>query len=142
MKIAPVMTVPALAHDAMMLKRFGSKVSAHGKVERRVIYNLCLHLYANGFRLHSLYDGEELTDFAPELPSDEAIAAAMNLAFNLDEASIRFIANNRLQDSEDWHGVLYVGGNGVDCIADWNYDKGDGDKFNATMEEFNADDYA
>jgi len=53
---------PALDHDAMMLKRFNSKVSANGHLERAIVWNLCAHLAAAGFAVVSIDDGEDVTD--------------------------------------------------------------------------------
>jgi hypothetical protein len=139
MKIKPVFDVPSLKIDKTLFSK--REMPAHCKLERRIIYNLCLHLYANGFRLHSVFDGEEVDDgYTVEQKAEVAIKQAMELVFNLDEASIRFISQSATNNNAD-HGVLYIGGNGVDCIADWNYFSDDSDGFNKVMDEFNPDDY-
>lgn len=148
MKIAHVMTPPALEHDALMLARYGMGVAGTGKLERRIVYNLMRHVEANGFRMYAIYDGEETTKVVgagglledKDAQSEARIKAAMELVFNLDEVSLRFRAkagSGQIANRE--HGVLVVLGNGEDCIADWNYSEGDADGFNAIMEEFDAE---
>lgn len=120
---------PALDHDAMMKAEFGTVVSASGKLERRIVFNLIEHCVAAGFTKLAVYDGEEMTAVADA-------KAAMELIFNLDEASMRF---RKPGCSE--HGVLLVLGEGADCIADWNYTEGDPDGFDAMMNAFDTDNY-
>jgi len=131
--------VPALDHDAMMLARFGTTVSADGKLERRIVWNLCAHLEAAGFIVYRTFDGEEMR-------YPKTAKGAMELIFNTDEASLRFIpvscAKLKKNKSMYEHGVLLVLGNGVDIVSDWNYTEGDPDGFNAAMDKFNAEDYA
>lgn len=136
-----ILQPPALDHDAMMAKRFGTVVGGSGKVERRIVWNLMSLLQANGFRPTGVFDGDDFTEVADA-------KAAMELIFNLDEASVRFAPSyatdlehdeeNRFFDPRE-HGVLLVLGNGVDCICDWNYTEGDEDGFNRTMDAFNPE---
>lgn len=116
-----------LDHDVMMEKRYGVKVSVDGKIERRIVAALCEHLERAGFYVHSVFDGEEETRCADA-------RSAMELIFNLDEASLRFYKD----DPEQWHGVLLVLGNREDIISDWNYFSDDRDGFNAAMDKFDA----
>lgn len=133
-------TAPALDIDKILFKERGGKPYAGGVLERRIVANLIFHMQANGFRVHSIWDGEEFTGFpATEQPAD-ALKRAMELIFNLDEVSLRFV--NREFDDDDEHGVLLILGNGQDIIADWNYFGDDRDGFNRAMEEFNAEDFA
>lgn len=121
---------PTLAHDVMMKSRFKVDVSTSGHFERRIVWNLCHYMAAKGFEIHCIYDGEEFT----KRPS---ILEVMNLIFNLDEVSLRFI-----KKGFTWHGVLLIMGNGnggKDLISDWNYSNGDADGFNAAMHEFAFD---
>ncbi|MGZ5078635.1 MAG: hypothetical protein ACXWHZ_03710 [Usitatibacter sp.] len=128
-------------------RRLG-KPDARGKLERRIVANLIAHLDRNGFVPYRTYDGEEFT-----LVGD--VKSAMEVVFNLDEVSLRFIpkswANARLHpitptpeqlEEREW-GVLLVLGNGVDIISDWNYSKADGDgaMFGRAMDAFDADDF-
>lgn len=138
-------TVPALDHDAMMLRRFGCKVSPSGVVERRIVANLIAHLGKAGFSVHSVNDGEELT-------AVNDMKSAMELVFAVDEASLRFHKTGskksktaRGLNSDAWHGVLLIfgnGNNGLDCISDWNFYDGDRDGFDAAMNAFNPEAYA
>lgn len=122
--------VPALAHDAMMLERFGVQVSLTGRIERRIVAGLCAHLHAHCFEVSSVYDGEVETPV-------RSVQAAMELVFNLDEVSLRFRLRTDAQGLE--HGVYLVPGNGVDIISDWNYTHGDPDGFHRAMDVFKAE---
>lgn len=117
---------PALAHDAMMLERFGCRVGANGRLERFIVWNLCAHMAAKGWNVHDVYDSEEITKVADA-------RAAMELIFNLDEAWITFAkGRNR-------HRVFLVIGNGCDIVSDWGYTVHDPDGFNAAMESFDSE---
>ncbi len=131
----PVVQAPVLDHDAMMLKRFNSVVNGRGRRERRIVANLCEHVLANGFRHYIVYDGEEEVEVS-------TTKEAMELIFNLDEVSLRFVAKDSENPEDDWHGVLLILGNDMDIIADWNYSKGDADGFNATMDAFDVERFA
>lgn len=131
--------VPALDIDQQL-----GQPHARGKLERRIFANLVAHLDRAGFVLSSIWDGEERTAVT-------TVKSAMELAFNLDECSVRFVqrgqpvgeveeTGNRFGANE--HGVLLVFGNGVDCVSDWNYTKGDPDGWNKAMEAFDAEHYA
>lgn len=122
---------PALEHDAMMLKRFGQSVSPQGKLERRIVANLIAHIEKAGFKVHSVYDGDE------EIRVKD-MKSAMELIFNLDEVSLRFYKTK----PSEWHGVLLVLGNGVDIVSDWNFFDGDRDGFDAAMQAFDSEQYA
>lgn len=132
---------PALDCDALMLNKYGRGVSPQGKLERRIVAALIAHVLSAGFKLHSVNDGDEIT---PVSTAKEA----MELIFNLDEASLRFYKGGRkgeTQDAlsaDDWHGVLLVLGNGIDIVSDWNYSTGDADGFNATMDSFDPEQFA
>lgn len=121
--------VPDLDHDAYMLAHHNRKVSPNGRLERRIVAALCAHLGAHGWIPHTVYDGEETT-------SVTNTKEAMELIFNLYEASLRFCKDDSV------HGVLLICGNGIDIISDWNYSRDDKDGFNAAMEAFDAEQYA
>lgn len=130
MTTATILQPPALDHDAMMLKRFDSKVSPDGRLERRIVWNLIAHLEREGFQIHSVYDGGETTRVYTGKD-------AMELIFNLDVASLRFFKGGHRE-----HGVLLVLGNGIDIVSDWNYFHDDRDGFNAAMDAFDSELYA
>jgi hypothetical protein len=70
---------------------------------------------------------------------------AMELVFNLDEASVRFwVPALRLsKERAKWHGVLIVLGNSPEeIVSDWNYFADDRDGFNAAMDAFDSERYA
>lgn len=125
-----ILQPPALDHDAMMLKRFKSKVSPNGKLERRIVFNLCEHLKSKGFELVAVFDGEEFTPIANDTK------AAMELIFNLDEVSVRFQKKGFAE-----HGILLCLGEGMTIITDWSYTKDDPDGFDLAMDEFDSEDY-
>jgi hypothetical protein len=126
---------PPLKHDAMMLERFGHKLSPNGILERRIVWNLFKHLEARGWYVRATWDGEERERV--NTPQE-----AMEFIFNLDEVSVRMAKGAERIKGEDWHGILLVLGNGVDIVSDWNYTKGDPDGFSAAMDAFDAEDYA
>lgn len=138
---APVV-VPALDHDAMMLEKFATKLSDRCVLERRIVANLIAHLQRAGFYVHSVNDGEEL-----RAASDAK--SAMEMVFAVDESSLRFYRGGGARgegaealEGDDWHGVLLVLGNGIDCISDWNFAAGDPDGFDAAMNAFDAERFA
>lgn len=118
---------PVLDHDLLMKQRHNYDVHASGKLERRIVFNLCLHLQAAGFNLVSVWDGEDNTPV--KTPKD-----AMELIFNLDEASLRV-----RKDGFKTHGILLIVGEGDTIITDWNYTEGDPDGFSAAMDAFDAE---
>jgi len=133
-----MLQVPSLDHDAMMLKRFGSVVDPDMARERRIVHFLIQHLAAAGFSPSTVYDGEEETRVADG-------KGAMELIFNLDEASLRFRRSDDAKMTSPTgleHGVLLILGNGVDIVSDWNYEDGDPDGFNAAMETFDVEAFA
>lgn len=119
---------PTLEHDTMMQKEYRVEVGPRGHLERRIVWNLCLYMQTQGFEIHSVYDGDD------EPAKRPGLLPAMNLIFNLDEISLRFI-----KKGYTWHGVLIILGNGIDCISDWNYHVADHDGFNAAMHKFAFD---
>ncbi|MGZ8317481.1 MAG: hypothetical protein ACXWVD_00120 [Telluria sp.] len=134
--------VPELEHDRMMAERWGTKLGPEHRRERRIVAALCGHLQANGFRIHGLYDGEEWHYFKDQ---SDPVKAAMELIFNLDEASLRIAGGDTVHESSEpeyEHGILLIPGNGNmgnDIIADWSYTSGDPDHFNAVMDEFDVE---
>lgn len=127
--------VPLLDQDARMAeicKR--PNVLEHWQaMERRIVWELSNYLQSKGFTIHAVFDGDDYTKV------NNDIKAAMELIFNLDEASLR-ITHPDYPDSE--HGVLFIMGNGNggrDLIADWNYETDDRDGFDAAMEAFDPE---
>jgi len=125
-------TVPDLEIDKLH-EQHGHLISAKGRIERRIVAALCAHLQARGFEMVNVYDGEETTAVS-------TAKEAMELIFNLDEASLRFRrvygeGTGRTMDPRV-HGVFLVLGNGEDIVSDWNYSTGDPDGFNTAMEAF------
>lgn len=139
----PAVIVPQLDIDELMARRHGHTVSPNGKLERRIVAALIAHLESRGFVPMRTWDGEEW-----ERTTDTK--SAMEVIFNLDEVSLRFIpaAKRELVErsfeeiGEVEHGILLVLGNGVDIVSDWNYFADDGDGFNAAMEAFDPEQFA
>ena len=119
---------PSLEIDAQNEKRYGQTVSGNGLLERRIVANLVEHMKRGGWNVHQVFDGEEDT-----LVSDTK--SAMELLFNLDEATLRF------KKGHATHGIYLVFGNGIELIADWFYSTGDVDGFNAVVDAFDAQRY-
>jgi len=126
---APV-AVPELKIDALLYA--GRKMQANAKIERRIVANLIAYLAFHGWTVSSVYDGEE------DEPASDMVSA-MELIFNLDEARLYFFKD--VEGVRHPPSVYIVLGNGVDCLADWNYAKDDADGFNRVMEGFNTEDY-
>jgi len=62
----------------------------------------------------------------------------MELIFNLDDAWVGF----KQESAPAVHYVRLVMGNDTDVVSDWNYKQGDPDGFSATMEKFDAEEFA
>jgi hypothetical protein len=112
-------------------------------LEKSIVRALIAHMKRAGWSVFRINDGEELT-------YPKTIAEALDLIFNLDEASLRFVPTNKLPTGKraqqtrhltarHEHGVLLILGEGVDCINDWNYSDGDADGFNAAMDAFDVE---
>ena len=132
--------VPELDHDAMMLTRFGTRVSPTGRRERRIVANLIAHLHHAGFVPVWVNDGAE--EIAVPLSPDDLNAtmkAPMELIFNLDEARVGFC---RINGNYPAHWVFLVLGNDIDIVSDWNYFVDDRDGFAAAMDAFDAEQFA
>jgi hypothetical protein len=116
---------------------------ANSVLERRIVWNLIRHLTANGFSINAVWDGEERTELLTERVTDPQ-REAMELTFNLDEVSLRFIPTekrtlSRLARQQSEYRVLLVLGNGQDVLTDWSYSKDDADGFNAAMSTFDVE---
>lgn len=128
---AVIYEVPALDHDAMMKRKYGTKVSARGKLERRIAWNLLKHLEASGFKVTSLDDSDNLTNLTGD-PKE-----VMELLFDLDEADI-YVKKGRHHE----HAIRLIFGNGVDMISDYTFAEGDADGFEALMNAFDPEECA
>lgn len=120
--------VPDLAHDAVMRARFGQKISDRGRLERRIAWQMLEHMRAAGFKVRTVYDGEDET---PVL----SCKAAMELMFNLDECGVNF--SRKANDA--YEAVFFVFGNGVDIVSDARYRS---PEFLAAVESFDAERFA
>jgi hypothetical protein len=128
---AVIYEVPALDHDAMMKRKYGTKVSARGKLERRIAWNLLKHLEAAGFKVTSLDDSDNLTNLTGD-PKE-----VMELLFDLDEADI-YVKKGRHHE----HAIRLIFGNGIDMISDYTFAEGDADGFEALMNAFDPEECA
>lgn len=130
LRTKPAVVVPELDHDAMMRARFGREVTPNGRLERRIVAALCVHMAQHGW-LPVAVDGYD----DGRKPATDA-KSAMEWIFNVDEAWIVF------RKGETEHGVFLVLGNGIDLISDWRFALGDRDGFNAAIESFDAERFA
>lgn len=136
MKMLTIECGPVLAHDKMMEKKYGQKINSNGKLERRIVWNLCKHLNTKGFMVTAVDDDGQTIFLRSKNPLIRA-KSAMEHIFNLDDSLVYF----RSQDHSTEHWVRLVLGNGEDIISDFNYFEGDADGFNAAMEAFDVNDY-
>jgi hypothetical protein len=118
---------PQLEIDKILYK--GGQPPARTIRERRIVWNLFLHLAKNGWKVSTVYDGEDNVD-------TNSMQAAMEIIFNLDDARVYF--TNGVEE----HSVVLVLGNDMDIISDWNYANNDPDGFNAAMDKFDAEAFA
>lgn len=125
----PIVEPPVLAHDTMMLTKWGNKLNQCMRTERKLIWNLLAHLEARGFKLTGANDGDEqykLTD----------MKAAMEVVFSVDEAWL-YVRKNKARIG---HTIFIVLGNdGYDCVND--YSIGETDGFTAAMESFDFEQF-
>lgn len=133
---APWSTAPSLDIDTRLGRGAPSTDARIAQRQRRannerdIAWNLIAHLERAGFAVHGVHDGDEYV----KTPDAKA---AMELLFNLDEASLRFH-----KAGFSVHGVLLIfdnGNDGWDVISDWNYTKSDPDGFSATLDAFLED---
>lgn len=116
---------PALEIDKVLYK--GQDMHLRAKNERKVVFALLTHLLGKGFRLVSVYDGDDQQAVS-------TVQAAMELIFNLDESHVWF-----QKEGFNKHYVFFVMGNAEDAsevISDWNYTVADPDGFDAAMNAF------
>lgn len=124
--------VPKLDIDDILYRETNGRPHARGVRERRIVANLIAHLQERGFNPVEVFDGDEFEP-TPDIKS------AMEIIFNLDEASLQMIKSGV---GYTQHGIYLVLGNDMDIICDWNYSEGDRDGFNAAMNEFDVEKYA
>lgn len=134
MSTVQILQPPVLDIDVECERRFGWGVQAQGKLERRIVWNMFAYLLARGWAPVSVWDGEERHPVADA-------KAAMELVFDLDEATVCFM-HKPTDSNETTHSVVLVLGNGVDVISDYGYSDGDADGFRAAMHAFDAEVFA
>lgn len=117
---------PSLKINKVLYK--DSTMPVHVRVEQRIVWNLLLGLEKNGFTPHSVHDGDELT-------LARSKKAAMELLFNLDEATL-YLKHNKSIESV-W--IRFVFGNELEVISDWNAVNYHG--FDKVMDKFNPEVY-
>lgn len=123
--VAPVLKIDTALYN-------GGKVPGNARLERRIVANLIGYMAYNGWAVTSVYDGDDIHAVAD-------MTAAMELIFNLDECRLTF--SREFEGHTATHGVVLVLGNGIDIISDWGYSDGDADKFNETMDGFDAESF-
>jgi hypothetical protein len=76
---------PALEIDKRLYPNPGNPMSARARLERRIVWALINHIVGSGkFDLYRIFDGEQMTRVSQP-------KQAMEILFNLDEASLRFV---------------------------------------------------
>lgn len=126
-----VQNAPKLLLDKALYE--GQNVPPHVVRERRIVWNLFLHLLQNGgWTVDSVNDGDTDT-------RTRSAKAAMELIFNLDEAYV-FLSNTKTENKA--HYIYLVLGNDIDVVSDWSFTEGDPDGFNAAMDKFDAEAFA
>ena len=128
MQTRKAVEVPELDHDAMMLFRYGHKISPNGRLERRIVAALCAHLAERGWLPAAVHDGD-----GERLVHNTK--SAMELIFNLDDALLYFTNSSGRR-----HWVRLVMGNGTDIISDYSYSAST--TFDDALMAFDADEYA
>lgn len=108
-------------------------IHAREFLERRIVWNLILHMARHGWEPRLVDDGDGFVAVRGDA------LGAMAAVFAVDAARIVFRPMDwRGEGKKPSHGVDIVLGNGEDCISDWRYSEGDGDGFNAAMDSFDA----
>ena len=132
-----ILQAPPLAHDALMLSRFGSKVGIRGKAERLVVWNFLKHMERSGYRPWAVNDGDEnVTTHTP--------LEVMEIVFNLDEACIGFVRKKSKQIGRNEVGnvVIVFGNEPEELLSDWRWNNGPvGEKFEYNVSAFNPEEY-
>lgn len=122
---------PELDFDKLMLERRNYEVSVRGRLERRIVANLCEYLIHHGWKPVEVYCGTWSTTTTTK--------EVMEALFDLEYVSVRFDSGSNLQDVE------LISGNGVGIISDYTYDytcdPQSKDNFQSLMADFNAEDY-
>lgn len=103
-----------------------------GRLERRIVWNLLLHLEARGF-------------VPNKVDSDEGVRtptalAVMEEAFNLDDCKVHFRRKGGGPGSA-WV-YLVFGNDGIDCISDAGWTRGKTDDFEKAIEDFDPEAFA
>lgn len=96
-------TIPPLAIDKAL-----APIKAHGRVERRIVWNVLHALAVAGYVPTSIDTGDGVESVGSAIE-------AMELIFNLDEARVYF--RHPHDKRTPW--LLLVGGNGVDIVSDY-----------------------
>ena len=120
--IAPtVLQAPALKQDE------GRTLHTHGKIERRIVWNLLNKAAAAGFIVTAVHDGEE------RVKCNSDMMAAMETVFSVDVSTLCLKKPGKGYSEK---GVALVCGNGEDIVSDWSFQTDDADGFNAFMDAF------
>jgi len=128
---------PSLKIDKVLYGRYESwPMPPHVRRERRIVWNLMLHLERAGWRVASVHDGEN--EFKLAKTGDKK--TAMELIFNLDDARVIFHKerddrpNATTYTAERF--VHLILGNDLDCISDYTSDLSD---WSVAMEKFDPE---
>ena len=104
-------------------------------LERTIVHGLLVHLAEHGFDVIAVDDGgDELIALAPGNHT-----AVLDAVFAVEWSNIIVRKELHLGKPGPQHAIAIVLGNGVDCIADWNYTHNDPDGFNRAMDAFHPE---
>lgn len=132
---------PALAINAKLYgtdkskRQFGITLIPRVRLEQRIAWNLFQHISLAGFEPVNVDSGSEIT-------RTKTWKHVMEVIFNLDDAWVNVKHKTAGPDVAPHYIQFVFGNDGVDCINDWSFSMPDRDKFNATMDKFDAEVYA
>jgi hypothetical protein len=125
-----VVRAPQLDIDKILFKEANGIPHERCRVERRVVANLIAHLDRAGFKLRSVFDGEDTEKVS-------TMKEAMEAIFNLDEAWLRV-----RKEGFNLHTIFLTLGEGRDAVCDHSFSESDHDGFRRAMDTFEAGLYA
>lgn len=129
-RLPAILQPPVLKIDTEAERRYGSRVSPNGRLERRLVWNLLHHLMLNGWQAYAILNedtGHWMLCVTPE--------AFMELAFNYEEPLVR--VRRMGQPGYRPHRIKLIDGNGIDMISD--HTLRDTDNFGAVMDAFDSE---
>lgn len=121
-------TIPELQIDRDLYLNRGEKIPSHGKIERRIFFDLCAQLEAKGWK-------PVMADMDCDREKVSTAIEAAEFLFNLCDCRVLF-SNGKAK-----HWILFVCGNGIDFISDYSYSATTKDGFDEIVHGINGEDY-